>query len=107
MLLVVCGSAPLAAILQPTLHPLRSLVFHTYLPGLSHLLLYLHSLVFHTYLPKLGGASSGGAEGGMEGAPPLLAEYAPLLLRGLYERDVRWVINAEGATCQSWWAKMC
>ena len=88
MLLVVCGSAPLAAILQPTLHP-------------------LHSLVFHTYLPKLGGASSGGAEGGMEGAPPLLAEYAPLLLRGLYERDVRWVINAEGATCQSWWAKMC
>jgi hypothetical protein len=47
------------------------------------------SLVYHTYLPKIrvGGTMD---EGNMDVAPPLLAEYAPILLRSLYERDVRW-----------------
>ncbi len=43
------------------------------------------SLVFHTYLPK----QESGVGGPEADAPPLLAEYAPLLLRSLYERDVR------------------
>ncbi len=61
------------------------------------LLLPLPSLVYHTYLPKLaGGSAHSGASTGMEGAPPLLADYAPLLLRSLYERDVRWVPGVSG-----------
>ena len=47
------------------------------------------SLVFHTYLPKLGKDGAAAAGSTMDSAPPLLAEYAPLLLRSLYERDVR------------------
>lgn len=51
----------------------------------------LRSLVFHTYLPKQGASSASSAEASasFDDAPPLLAEYAPLLLRSLYERDVR------------------
>ncbi|GAX84732.1 hypothetical protein CEUSTIGMA_g12154.t1 [Chlamydomonas eustigma] len=47
----------------------------------------LNSLVFYTYLPKTLGEKIRPSGGGQ--APSLLAEFAPLLLRSLYERDVR------------------
>ncbi len=81
---------------------LNSLVFHTYLPKAVHT---SASAAVHPPHPHAPGPSSGfggggwgggggGGWGGASGPPPseapaLLAEFAPALLRSLYERDVR------------------
>lgn len=54
----------------------------------------LNSLVFHTYLPRIPTPSSqaaacAGGGGDADSPTALLAEWAPVLLRQLYERDVR------------------
>ncbi len=99
----LAGFAPLLAHLNPNpkMHAcMCSLVNHTYFLILNpnpKMHACTCSLVYHTYLPKDTGASAAAAV-----AEGDLAEYAPLLLRSLYERDVRWVdVQLYCFTCKS------